>query len=114
MSHTADAFQASRAERVRWTTADLALFPENGNRYETVGGELFITKAPHWKHQKASTRICTALDAWSQETGLGEAVQAPGIVFADEDNVIPDVVWVSKQHLASLLDTSGHLTAPQN
>jgi Uma2 family endonuclease len=111
MSQTADPFQANPTERVRWTTADLNLFPENGNRYEIVDGELFVTKAPNWKHQKACTRICTALDAWSQETGLGEAVQAPGIIFADEDNVIPDVVWASKQSLASLLDAAGHLTA---
>jgi Uma2 family endonuclease len=111
MSKTTEPIQTSITERVRWTTADLSLFPENGNRYEIVDGELFVTKAPNWKHQKACTRICTALDVWSQETGLGEAVQAPGIIFADEDNVIPDVVWVSKQSLASLLDASGHLTA---
>lgn len=111
MSQTADPLHATPAERVRWTTADLGLFPENGSRYEIIDGELFVTKAPNWKHQKASTRICTALDSWSQETGLGEAVQAPGIIFADEDNVIPDVVWASKQSLDSLLDASGHLTA---
>jgi hypothetical protein len=35
------------SERVRWTTADLELFPDNGNRYEIIDGELFVTKAPH-------------------------------------------------------------------
>lgn len=36
-------------KRVRWTIADLELFPDNGNRYEIIDGELFVTKAPNWK-----------------------------------------------------------------
>jgi Uma2 family endonuclease len=101
----------STTDRVRWTTADLELFPDTGNRYEIIDGELFVTRAPHWQHQKACTRICNALDSWSQKTSLGETVQAPGIIFSDADNVIPDVVWASKERLAILLDEAGHLTA---
>ena len=96
---------------VRWTTADLELLPENGNRYEIVDGELFVTRAPHWNHQRVADRICTQLNIWSQQTGLGEAATGAGIVFTDADNVIPDVIWVSKERLATLLDDAGHLTA---
>ena len=104
----------STGDKVRWTAADLELFPDNGTRYEIIEGELLVTRAPDWRHQKASTRISTALDTWSLSTGLGEAVQAPGIVFTDADNVIPDVVWISRSRLAVLLDEAGHLTgAPE-
>ncbi len=96
---------------VRWTSADLKWFPDNGDRYEIIDGELFVTRAPNWKHQKTSTRVSTALDSWSIATGLGEAVQAPGILFSDVNNVIPDVVWTSYSRLDALLDESGHLTA---
>ncbi len=98
-------------ERVRWTSADLDLLPDNGNRYEIIDGELFVTRAPHWNHQKTCVRICAALDAWSQSTGLGQATIAPGVIFTDADNVIPDVVWASNERLAVLLDEAGHLTA---
>jgi Uma2 family endonuclease len=98
-------------ERVRWTTADLELLPDNGNRYEIVDGELFVTRAPHWKHQRACGRIFSELDAWSQSIGLGQAAINPGIIFTDADNVIPDVVWASHERLAVLLDDAGHLTA---
>lgn len=37
----------SQTSQVRWTTADLELLPDNGNRYEIVDGELFVTGAPH-------------------------------------------------------------------
>ncbi|WGV23188.1 Uma2 family endonuclease [Halotia branconii] len=99
------------SEKLRWNTADLELFPDNGNRYEIIDGELFVTRAPHWKHQKTCVRISTVLDNWSQTTELGEVVTAPGIIFGDNDNVIPDVVWISNERLALLLDEAGHLTA---
>jgi Uma2 family endonuclease len=101
-------------EGVRWTTADLELLPNNGNRYEIIDGELFVTRAPHWQHQEVSDNICTELKLWSRLTGLGKAATTPGIIFTDADNVIPDVVWVSNQRLATLLDDEGHLTgAPE-
>jgi Uma2 family endonuclease len=97
-------------ERVRWTTSDLELLPESSNRYEIIDGELFVTRAPHWQHQKACGKIHRALDAWSEATDLGEVVQTPGVIFSDADNVIPDVVWISKERLADGLDEAGHLT----
>ena len=98
-------------ERVRWTTADLELLPDNGNRYEIIDGELFVTRAPHWEHQEVADNFCTELKLWSRQTGLGKAASGAGIIFTDADNVIPDVVWVSNERLAVLLDDAGHLTA---
>jgi Uma2 family endonuclease len=101
----------SISDRVRWTTADLELFPDNGNRYEIIDGELFMTRAPHWGHQEVCGRVFSVVDTWSQSTGLGRTAINPGIIFTDADNVIPDVVWASNQRLAILLDEAGHLTA---
>ncbi len=101
----------SITEKVYWTTADLELFPDNGNRYEIIDGDLFVTKAPHWGHQEVAGNAYTALKNWSRQTGLGKTVPAPGIIFTDADNVIPDVVWVSNERLAKILDNSGHLNA---
>lgn len=98
-------------EILRWTTEDLELLPDNGNRYEIIDGELIVTRTPHWMHQKVCGRTFSGLDAWSQSTGLGRAAINPGIIFSDTDNVIPDVVWASNERLAALLDNAGHLTA---
>jgi Uma2 family endonuclease len=104
----------STIERVRWTSADLELLPDNGNRYEIIEGELVVTRAPHWKHQDVANNACVELTIWSRQTQLGKAVQVPGIIFTDADNVIPDVVWVSNERLAEILDESGHLAgAPE-
>lgn len=104
----------STSNRVRWTTADLALFPDNGKRYEIIDGELIVTCAPRWSHQQVTGRIFNALDNWCQSGGFGEAAINPGIIFTDEDNVIPDVVWASTERLNLLLDDAEHLTgAPE-
>jgi Uma2 family endonuclease len=99
------------SDKVRWTTADLELLPDNGDRYEIIDGELFMTRAPHWGHQQTCGRFFSCLDTWSMSTGLGRAAINPGLIFTDADNLIPDVVWASNERLAILLDEAGHLTA---
>ena len=97
--------------RVRWTVRDLEVLPQNeGTRYELIDGELFVTLSPHRKHQQVAGKIYAALDAWSEVSGLGVAIPAPGIIPSDTDNVIPDVVWVSHDRLALIEDEAGHLT----
>jgi Uma2 family endonuclease len=97
--------------KIRWTAADLELLPENSNRYEIIDGELEVTRAPHWKHQSTIVKISTVLESWSRITRLGETIINPGVIFSDNDNVIPDVVWISQERLAISVDDSGHLTA---
>ncbi|NMF57696.1 Uma2 family endonuclease [Pseudanabaena yagii] len=96
-------------EKLLWTSADLELLPDNGNRYEIIEGELYVTRAPHWKHQTTCGRFFTVLDIWSLTTKLGKTSLGAGVIFGNKDDVIPDVVWVSKEKYEALIDQSGHL-----
>ena len=99
-----------------WTTADLDAIPDDGGwlRYEIIEGELFVTRAPHIRHQSAAGNIQVRLQNWSQETGLGLSVQTPGVIFTPTDAVIPDVVWASQARLDLGIDEAGHFTvAPE-
>ncbi|NJL11415.1 MAG: Uma2 family endonuclease [Calothrix sp. SM1_7_51] len=102
-------------DKVRWTISDLELLTvDEWKRYEIIDGELFVTRAAHIGHQDAGGNIYLELQVWSRTTGLGKAIFTPGIIFSDGDNVIPDVVWISNQRLATLVDNEGHLTgAPE-
>ena len=51
--------------KFRWKSSDLELLPEDGKRYEIVDGELLVTHAPHWGHQRTCGRLFSALDNWS-------------------------------------------------
>jgi Uma2 family endonuclease len=95
----------------RWTSADLAMLLDDGKRYEIIDGDLYISQQPHWHHQRACGMIAAVLDAWSRQTGAGEANIAPGMIFAEDDDVAPDVVWISQARRATALGPEGHLHA---
>jgi Uma2 family endonuclease len=96
---------------LRWTSADLEALPDDGKRYEIIDGELYVSKQPHWHHQFVCGRIFRFLDEWNDQTGAGVVNAAPGLIFADDDDVAPDVIWISKERLATALDEKGHLHA---
>ena len=96
---------------LRWTSRDLETFPDDGKRYEIIDGELYMSKQPHWHHQRVCTRIITLLSAWCEQTGAGQTNFAPGVIFAEDDDVAPDVVWISNERLASALQPDGKLHA---
>ena len=96
---------------LRWTSADLAVLPDDGKRYEIIDGDLYMSRQPHWHHQQACMRIAAALDAWSRQTGAGAANLAPGVIFAEDDDVAPDVVWISQTRRTTALGPEGHLHA---
>ncbi|MBE9042141.1 Uma2 family endonuclease [Oscillatoriales cyanobacterium LEGE 11467] len=107
--------QTAEVGAIRWTTEDLVLFEgDRANRYEIIDGELFVTRAPDWKHQAVCGKIITAFNNCSELETLGQAAVMPGIIFCESNNVIPDVVWASHDRLEQLLDESGHLVgAPE-
>jgi len=95
---------------VRWTSADLEYLPDKeGVRYEIIGGELLMTNQPHWRHQNTCGEIYALLQQWSRATDLGRATLAPGVIFDEENDVAPDVAWISTKRLESLSDEAGHL-----
>lgn len=93
---------------LRWTSADLEVMPDNGKRYEIIDGELYVSKSPTFHHQFACGQTFARLNAWSEQTGLGMANFGTGVIFADDDDVIPDVVWISRDRLKKILGSDGH------
>ncbi|HZS01547.1 MAG TPA: Uma2 family endonuclease [Chloroflexota bacterium] len=94
----------------RWTIADLEALPyDEWRRYEIIDGELYVSTAPRREHQLACNGSAFVLTEWNSRTGLGEVLPGAGIVFTNHDGVVPDVLWISNERLAVLLDDAGHL-----
>ena len=98
----------------KFTSADLLLMPDDGNRYEIIEGDLYVSKLPSAEHQFVCGQLVRYFQEWNEQTGMGVALISPGLVFSDDDDVGPDVVWVSYEGLVGTLDKAGHLTkAPE-
>jgi Uma2 family endonuclease len=95
------------------TIRDLEGFPVplDDQRYELIDGELFVSTQPHWHHQSSAANIIYALQAWNRQTGAGLVIDAPGVIFANDTAVAPDVVWVSAARLDAVLGDDGKLHA---
>jgi Uma2 family endonuclease len=97
-----------------WTSQDLEMLPDNGKHYEIIDGELYVSIQPHYYHQRACGLLFKLLDNWSEQTEAGEANLAPGLIFAEDDDVAPDVIWTSRERLATALQPDGKLhVAPE-
>ena len=100
------------ARSLRYTSADLELLPDiEGVRYEIIDGDLYVSKQPHACHQFACTRLASDLNQWDRQTGIGITLIAPGLIFAEDADIAPDVVWVSRERLQYAMDDAGHLRA---
>ncbi len=94
--------------QLRWTGKHLESLPLNeGKRYEIIDGELYVTTQPSFEHQSVCLRADSALVVWD----ITSQLLAPGIIFPDDDDVAPDLVWVSRERLPGLLGPDRKLHA---
>lgn len=97
-----------------WTSPDLETLPDDGRRYEIIAGELYITEIPHLNHQAVCGNVVFLLEQYNTQTHAGVTVFASGIIFSEDDDVAPNVVWISRERLATALWLDGHLhSAPE-
>ena len=99
--------------QLRFTVHDLELLPfEDGKRYEIIDGELFVSTATHWRHQLCGSHLSYALQLWDRESERGIIIPAPGVIFAEDEAVIPDLVWISRERFARIVGDDGHALRP--
>lgn len=98
--------------QTRFTIHDLDALPkQEGYRYEIIDGELHVSSQPHWRHQSTCHLMAFAVQDWDRASALGRVVPAPGIVFAADQSVAPDLVWISRERLAQVIGDDGKLHA---
>ncbi len=79
-----------------WTAGMVRALPDDGNRYETVHGELLVTPAPRGGHQLLVTRIATALANYLDREPVGTVLVSPADISWGRGDVLvqPDVFVV--------------------
>ena len=77
-------------ETASWTREDLARFPEDGNRYEVLDGELLVTPQAGFDHQFVAARLAHALYDYCAAHAVGVVV-GPGAVIWGKNELQPDI-----------------------
>ena len=76
----------------RWTLDELHNLPDDGNKYEVVRGDLFVTPAPSGRHESILAALSALLTPYVVANKLG-LVYHPRAVFRFEDSEVePDLM----------------------
>jgi Uma2 family endonuclease len=93
------------------TIADLEATPDDGNRYELIDGELYVSTAPSFLHQTALMNLAARLWIYLRANPVGTVSPGIGVIFDDNNGVIPDLVYSSKARLRQAL-AGGRMIGP--
>lgn len=55
------------------TISDLDAMPDDGNHYEIIEGELFVSRAPDLAHQTVSGNLFFSLKAYLSDNAIGKS-----------------------------------------
>ena len=85
---------AMPATRTDWTVDMLDALPDDGQRYEIIDGELFVTPSPSDVHQYVVGELLVRLHQYLRRSGVAHPVTSPSDVRREDrrrNRVQPDV-----------------------
>ena len=89
----------SVAPRVKaWTLEELERLPDDGNKYELVRGDLFVTPPPAPKHERVIANLLVLLVPYVSRQRLGRVHTARSVVRRAGSETEPDlyVGWIGE------------------
>jgi Uma2 family endonuclease len=95
------------------TVDDLDAMPEDGNRYEVIEGELFVSRAPGLPHQLVTGNILHQFMNFLDHNPIGRIVSTPGLILSQFSGVIPDLVFYSHERGKEIIANDRLKAAPE-
>ena len=81
----------------------------DGNRYEIIEGELFVSRSPGLTHQIVLTNLTSLIWSYLKTNPIGTVAGNPGLVLSNISGVIPDLVFFRKEQRETIV-TDDRLT----
>jgi len=76
----------------RWTLEELHSLPNDGNKYELIRGELFVTPPPNDNHETILARLTRVLVPYVETNGLGHVYHPRSVFRFEGSEVEPDLM----------------------
>lgn len=76
----------------RWTLEEVHSLPDDGNKYELVRGELFVTPPPSDEHETVAARLTDILGPYVRKQGLGHVYHPRAVMRFEGSEVEPDLM----------------------
>lgn len=88
-------------EQGAWTYDDYARLPDDGRRYEVIGGVLYMAPSPNTRHQYAISKLGTSIYNYVENHRLGRVYFAPiDVILPGLANPIqPDILFIAQDRL---------------
>ena len=80
------------ANTKRWTLGELHRLPDDGNKYEVVRGELFVTPAPTAEHEELAAVLANLLRQYADQCQLGRVYTPRAVIQLRHSEVEPDIM----------------------
>jgi Uma2 family endonuclease len=94
------------------TYDDYRKLPDDGKRYEIIGGELVMTPGASHRHQRISHLLEYKLEDYIQKHKSGEILDAPfDVVLSMTDVVQPDLMYISNER-SQIITENNIVAAP--
>ena len=77
--------------RTEWTAEMLSTLPDDGQRYEIIDGELFVTPMPALVHQRAAVELSDVVRPYAKALKLDFFSSPIDITFSDRRVLQPDL-----------------------
>ena len=94
-----------------WTREEVLALPDDGNRYELVDGELLVSPAPRWRHQRAVGQLFLWIAQYLEDAHFpGTVLFSPADLDLDAGHLVqPDLFVVGEKGCAVREWTDVHI-----
>jgi len=75
-----------------WTLEELHRLPDDGNTYELIRGELFVTPPPSVDHEEVLARLSAVLTIYVEKHGLGRVYHPRAVIRFQRSEAEPDLM----------------------
>jgi len=75
-----------------WTLEELHRLPDDGNKYEVIRGELFVTPPPSVDHEEMLARLSAILTGYVEKHGLGKVYHPRSVIRFEGSEAEPDLM----------------------